>query len=82
MKSAFTHWASLKAARDDSSMNLNWESSLISLKGIGLVYELPSAISRSPQIKMARWPSRINEMGKCIAKNADFWTVFRRYVGL
>ncbi len=25
MKSAFTHWAKLEAARDDSSMNLNYE---------------------------------------------------------
>ncbi len=24
MKSAFTHWANLEAARDDSSMNLNY----------------------------------------------------------
>ncbi len=24
MKSAFTHWANLEAARDDSSMNLNF----------------------------------------------------------
>ncbi len=25
MKSEFTHWANLEAARDDSSMNLNYE---------------------------------------------------------
>ncbi len=28
MKSAFTHWANLEAARDDSSMNLNYDQNL------------------------------------------------------
>ncbi len=26
MKSAFTHWANLEAARDDSSMDLNFKN--------------------------------------------------------
>ncbi len=58
MKSAFTHWANLEAARDDSSMNLNYKVNFPfeHLEGQGEVSSAASAFQRE-EVELAKLSS-------------------------